>query len=191
MTAPVTRGGAPFIRVDRLVETYRISERDPGFMGTLRGVLPRRHRTVQALAGVTFELQRGELLDLIGQYPLATYARWYRRVLTFVVPLGCVAYYPALRILGRLGLTDRRLRVSVHRAASVAPGAAALRIDRKLKVRAGAGRGLRGVAAVPSACQDRLRGRTADRAPLGDQRASAPAVAFNLNVPTTPLSRCA
>ena len=35
------------------------------------------------------------------QYPLALYARWFRRVLTFVVPLACVAYYPALMILGK------------------------------------------------------------------------------------------
>jgi ABC-2 type transport system permease protein len=35
------------------------------------------------------------------QYPLSVYARWFRQLLTFVVPLACVAYYPALTILGR------------------------------------------------------------------------------------------
>ncbi|BEP50925.1 ABC transporter permease [Variovorax sp. V116] len=35
------------------------------------------------------------------QYPLALYAQWFRRVLTFIVPLACVAYYPALVILGK------------------------------------------------------------------------------------------
>ena len=35
------------------------------------------------------------------QYPLALYAQWFRRVLTFIVPLACVAYYPALAILGK------------------------------------------------------------------------------------------
>ncbi|QNK69605.1 ABC transporter permease [Variovorax sp. PAMC26660] len=43
------------------------------------------------------------------QYPLALYANWFRRVLTFVVPLACVAYYPALTILGKpdpLGAPD-------------------------------------------------------------------------------------
>ena len=29
------------------------------------------------------------------------YARWFRQFLTFVVPIGCVSYYPALAILGR------------------------------------------------------------------------------------------
>ncbi|MFT3718567.1 ABC transporter permease [Pseudorhodoferax sp.] len=36
-----------------------------------------------------------------GQYPMALYARWARRLLTFAVPLACVAYYPGLAILGR------------------------------------------------------------------------------------------
>lgn len=35
------------------------------------------------------------------QYPIALYAAWFRRILTFAVPLACVAYYPALAILGK------------------------------------------------------------------------------------------
>ncbi|GAB3099296.1 ABC transporter permease [Cupriavidus yeoncheonensis] len=43
------------------------------------------------------------------QYPMALYARWFRYVLTFAVPLACVAYYPVLAILGKadpLGAPD-------------------------------------------------------------------------------------
>jgi len=43
------------------------------------------------------------------QYPLNIYADWFRRVLTFGVPLACVAYYPVLAILQRpdpLGAPD-------------------------------------------------------------------------------------
>lgn len=43
------------------------------------------------------------------QYPLDIYAAWFRRVLTFGVPLAGVAYYPVLAILGRsdpLGAPD-------------------------------------------------------------------------------------
>ena len=43
------------------------------------------------------------------QYPLNIYAAWFRRLLTFAVPLACVAYYPALAILRRpdpLGAPD-------------------------------------------------------------------------------------
>ncbi|MET3513694.1 ABC-2 type transport system ATP-binding protein [Pseudacidovorax sp. 1753] len=54
------------IHVDRLTKVYRIAERDPGLRGALRGLWRRRYRTVEALAGVSFSLQRGELLGLIG-----------------------------------------------------------------------------------------------------------------------------
>jgi ABC-2 type transport system ATP-binding protein len=56
----------PQIVVEHLVKTYRISERDPGFLGTLRGVFRRRYRLVEALRGVSFALERGELLGFIG-----------------------------------------------------------------------------------------------------------------------------
>ena len=35
------------------------------------------------------------------QYPLAIYRAWFRRFFTYVVPLACVGYYPALGILER------------------------------------------------------------------------------------------
>jgi ABC-2 type transport system permease protein len=35
------------------------------------------------------------------QYPLDLYARWFRNFLTFVVPLGCVSYFPIAAVLGR------------------------------------------------------------------------------------------
>jgi ABC-2 type transport system permease protein len=44
-----------------------------------------------------------------GQYPLAAYAAWFRDFLTFVVPIGCVAYLPVVAVLGRrdpLGAPD-------------------------------------------------------------------------------------
>lgn len=43
------------------------------------------------------------------QYPLSIYAGWFRKVLTFGVPLACVAYYPVLAILKKpdpLGAPD-------------------------------------------------------------------------------------
>lgn len=35
------------------------------------------------------------------QYPLVIYREWFRRFFTFVVPLACVSYYPALALLDR------------------------------------------------------------------------------------------
>tara|TARA_Y100001933_G_scaffold42941_1_gene40217 strand:- start:209 stop:1024 length:816 start_codon:yes stop_codon:yes gene_type:complete len=34
------------------------------------------------------------------QYPLAIYRPWFRRFFTYVVPLGCVTYFPAVAIFG-------------------------------------------------------------------------------------------
>ena len=56
----------PHIVVEHLTKTYRISERGSGFFGALRGVFHRRYRLVEALRGVSFSLERGELLGFIG-----------------------------------------------------------------------------------------------------------------------------
>lgn len=56
----------PQIVVDQLTKTYRIAERAPGLVGALRGLWQRRHREVRALASVSFQLERGELLGFIG-----------------------------------------------------------------------------------------------------------------------------
>ena len=34
------------------------------------------------------------------QYPLAIYRPWFRRLFTYVVPLGCISYFPSVAILG-------------------------------------------------------------------------------------------
>lgn len=39
------------------------------------------------------------------QYPLDIYARWFRRFLIFVVPMGCVSYFPIAWVLGRADRT--------------------------------------------------------------------------------------
>ena len=36
-----------------------------------------------------------------GQYPLDIYTRWFRDFLIFIVPIGCVAYFPVAAVLGR------------------------------------------------------------------------------------------
>ena len=48
--------------------------------------------------------------------PLDIYQRWFRNFLIFVVPLGCVAYFPVERLLGRpdrLGAPDWMLDLSL------------------------------------------------------------------------------
>lgn len=56
----------PQILVQDLAKTYRVAEREPGVLGALRGLARRRTRVVEALKGVSFSLERGELLGFIG-----------------------------------------------------------------------------------------------------------------------------
>jgi ABC-2 type transport system ATP-binding protein len=56
----------PQIVVEQLVKTYRVAERAPGFLGALRSLARRRYRTVRALDGVSFAIERGELVGYIG-----------------------------------------------------------------------------------------------------------------------------
>ena len=49
------------------------------------------------------------------QYPLDLYARWFRNFLVFVVPLGCVSYFPVAAVLGkadRTGLPAQLLQLT-------------------------------------------------------------------------------
>lgn len=39
------------------------------------------------------------------QFPLDIYAAWFRRFLIFVVPIGCVSYFPIASLLGRASTT--------------------------------------------------------------------------------------
>jgi len=54
------------IVVENLVKTFQVAERRPGMLGALRGIFRRACRTVHALSGVSFEIDKGELLGYIG-----------------------------------------------------------------------------------------------------------------------------
>jgi viologen exporter family transport system ATP-binding protein len=54
------------IVVEGLVKTYRVSERSAGLAGAVGGLFRRRTRTVRALDGVSFAIDRGELVGYIG-----------------------------------------------------------------------------------------------------------------------------
>jgi len=54
------------IRVENLIKTYRVAERKAGLRGAFAGLVKRRHRTIEALAGISFELEAGELVGYIG-----------------------------------------------------------------------------------------------------------------------------
>ena len=56
----------PQIVVEYLRKSFRIAERRPGVWGALRGIAQREYRTVNALDGVSFEIEPGELVGYIG-----------------------------------------------------------------------------------------------------------------------------
>jgi len=56
----------PQILVEGLAKTYRVAERERGAWGAVKGLVRRRWRSIEALKGVTFALERGELVGLIG-----------------------------------------------------------------------------------------------------------------------------
>ena len=56
----------PHIVVHNLVKTFRVAERRPGTWGALVGLFRRRYRTVRALDGISFSVERGELVGYIG-----------------------------------------------------------------------------------------------------------------------------
>jgi ABC-2 type transport system ATP-binding protein len=56
----------PQILVEGLAKTYRVAEREPGAWGAVAGLFHRRWRAIEALKGVGFSMERGELVGLIG-----------------------------------------------------------------------------------------------------------------------------
>jgi ABC-2 type transport system ATP-binding protein len=56
----------PQIIVERLAKSYFVAERTRGPVGALKGLIHRRRRRIDALADVSFSLERGELLGFIG-----------------------------------------------------------------------------------------------------------------------------
>lgn len=56
----------PHIRVENLVKTYRIPERSTGMAGAVKALVRPRFREKVALSGVSFTLDKGELVGYIG-----------------------------------------------------------------------------------------------------------------------------
>ncbi len=56
----------PQILVDNLEKRFHVAERQAGVWGATKGLFRRRHRIVQALHGVSFAIEAGELVGYIG-----------------------------------------------------------------------------------------------------------------------------
>ena len=56
----------PVISARNLRRVYRVFEKEPGFLGALRGLVSRRHREVAAVDGIDLEIGAGELVGFLG-----------------------------------------------------------------------------------------------------------------------------
>lgn len=52
----------PQIHVENLMKSFRIAQRSPGVWGALTGLVNRQYRTVNALDGISFSMEKGEML---------------------------------------------------------------------------------------------------------------------------------
>jgi ABC-2 type transport system ATP-binding protein len=56
----------PAIDVQKLTKVYRTYEKEPGFLGALRGLTHRRYKETAAAKEVSFSVQEGELVGFLG-----------------------------------------------------------------------------------------------------------------------------
>lgn len=56
----------PIIRCEGLGKTFRVADKQPGLAGTLRHLLRRRYRAVEAVKAVSFTVEPGEMVGFLG-----------------------------------------------------------------------------------------------------------------------------
>jgi len=56
----------PVIEVQKLTKTYRTYQKQPGFLGALKGLVHREYEEVHAARDVSFQVEEGELVGFLG-----------------------------------------------------------------------------------------------------------------------------
>ncbi|MFO0811088.1 MAG: ATP-binding cassette domain-containing protein [Gemmataceae bacterium] len=56
----------PIIEVCDLTKTYRVAQKKPGLTGAIRGLFRREYKSVEAVAGVSFAIEPGEMVAFLG-----------------------------------------------------------------------------------------------------------------------------
>jgi ABC-2 type transport system ATP-binding protein len=58
--------GMPIIEAAGLTKTYRVAQKKPGFLGSVRGLFRREYKEVQAVTDVSFTIEPGEMVAFLG-----------------------------------------------------------------------------------------------------------------------------
>ncbi len=56
----------PAVVVENLTKIYHVADKQPGFVGTLRHFARRKHRAIDAVRGVSFTVEPGEVVGFLG-----------------------------------------------------------------------------------------------------------------------------
>lgn len=56
----------PIVAVENLKKNYNVADKQPGLTGTLRHFFNRKYRTVEAVKGISFEIEPGEVVGFLG-----------------------------------------------------------------------------------------------------------------------------
>lgn len=56
----------PIIEANDLTKTYRVSQKKEGLLGAVRGLMRREYKQVEAVAGVNFTIEPGEMVAFLG-----------------------------------------------------------------------------------------------------------------------------
>jgi ABC-2 type transport system ATP-binding protein len=63
---PVDRERMSFIAATNLCKHFRVGEREPGFLGGLKHFFKRKYKNVEAVKGVSFAIEPGEIVGFLG-----------------------------------------------------------------------------------------------------------------------------
>ena len=56
----------PIIKTQNLSKQYRIHKKEPGLLGSLKGLVNRQYETVDAVKNINLTIEAGELVGFIG-----------------------------------------------------------------------------------------------------------------------------
>jgi ABC-2 type transport system ATP-binding protein len=56
----------PIITTNKLTKHYRVHQKNPGFFGSIQGLVKRNYKTVEAVKEISLSIQEGELIGFIG-----------------------------------------------------------------------------------------------------------------------------